>query len=184
MSAGEGRDLHNMSAPPRSTLTLHPFQVAGGAPGGATNWGLAWFARVDLDHLLRDRWAEWALDLRAGGAPGRRPPHLRLCGAVALARLEAGLCAHPSDLEATLPERLGDELLERAPALVRGLPDLLVASRASAGARDVEGDPARVLAVLTHLSGRTCAPQGSPLLSEALREGHALDLWTAEAAHG
>jgi len=50
----------NMSAPPRSTLTLNPFripaEVAKAAGGALTNWGLAWYARVDFDQILKAHW--------------------------------------------------------------------------------------------------------------------------------
>ena len=169
MRAEGGPPLANMSAPPRSTLVLNPFKAA---PGRATNWGLAFCARVDLDLNLRALWPGWARGL-VHPEPGRRR-HLRLCGALAVL---AGV--HPASLEHELFETLCDDLLRRAPAA--DLPPLMLASRATAEARTPEPDPLRALAILTHLSGRTCDPAGTPLLSEALQEGHAIDLWTAEA---
>ena len=189
--SGEGEQtLRNMSAPPRSAVTLHPFQVPAAkdptaAQGAPTNWGLAWYVRVNFDWVLEARWPRWSGKLGDIAFGRGHRSHLRLCGAVALARIQDGIAAHPQRLEARLCEELGDELLRRAPGFERALalPPLMMATRASQTPRDADQDPARTLAILTHLSGQTCDPAGSPLLSEALREGHALDLWIAEAAH-
>jgi len=172
--------LANMSAPPRSRVTVQPFRVpredgAASGPHKLANWGLAWFSRVDFDANLRTCWPGWAPE----GGSARRSAHLRLCGAVALVRGRI----HPRDLERELGEDLGDELLRLAPVLASTLPPLLMATRAAEPTRPLEADPLRALALLTHLSGRTCDPAGPPLLSEALLEGHALDLWTPEATH-
>ena len=197
-SAEGGPPLANMSAPPRSILTVKPFQTAAPeAAGILTNWGLAWYARVDFEGHLRALWPEWAealLDPGRAPTPGaaaRRPAaapqrqlrpsparkvHLRLCGAVALAR---GAQSHPWALEPELGEALVDELMRLAPDRASSLPPLLFATPARGPARPLEPDPLRVLAILTHLSGATCDPAGSPLFSEALRESHVLDLWRA-----
>ena len=103
--AGEGgQTLRNMSAPPRSTLTLHPFQVPAAkdptvTQGAPTNWGLAWYARVNFDSVLAAQWPRWSGKLRNQSvSPGQRS-HLRLCGALALARIQDGIAAHPQKLE-------------------------------------------------------------------------------------
>jgi len=189
--SGEGEQtLRNMSAPPRSTLTLQPFQVPAAkdptvAQGAPTNWGLAWYARVNFDGILEAQWPRWFGELGDIACSGGYRSHLRLCGAVALARIQDGIAAHPRKLEDGLGEELGDELLRRATGFERAqaLPPLMLATHASLAPRDADQDPARTLTILTHLSGQTCDPAGSPLLSEALREGQTLDLWIAEAAH-
>ncbi len=189
--SGEGRQtLRNMSAPPRSTLTLHPFQVPAAedpavTQGAPTNWGLAWYARVNFDSVLAARWPRWAGKLGDIAFGRGHRSHLRLCGAVALARIQDGIAAHPRRLEARLGEELGAELLRRAMGFewALTLPPLMLATLASLAPKAADQDPGRTLAILTHLSGQTCDPAGSPLLSEALREGHTLDLWIAEAAH-
>ena len=175
-----GPPLANMSAPPRSVLVVTPFRAAASpAPSGTrSNWGLAWHARVDFDHHLRSLWPRWAAPMDEDDLPPARKAHLRLCGAVALA-----LGTHPETLAACLGETLVDDLMRLAPALTAGLPSLLMATPAQDPARPLEPDPLRALAILTHLSGRTCDPGGSPLFSEALREGRVIDLWTAEADH-
>jgi hypothetical protein len=171
-----------MCAPPRSTLVLRPFRLAApevpAAPEALSNWGLVWYSRVDFDRILKTRWPQWAAAMNQKLILPARQTHLRLCGAVALLRP-----ARPRDLEDALDEVLGDEVLRLAPNLAGSLPPLLLATRAAARDRAVEPDPVRALALLTHLSGRTCDPCGSPLLSEALQKGHALDFWTPEAAH-
>lgn len=179
----------NMSAPPRSTLTLNPFripaEVAKATGGALTNWGLAWYARVDFDQLLKAQWPRWAGKLRNPTTSPGQGKYLRLCGAVALARIHEGVPAHPGKLGAGQREELGDELLRRAPELsrARALPLLMLVTRAADTLQTTDADPIRALAILTHLSGRTCDPGGSPLLSEVLQEGYAIDLWTAEASH-
>jgi len=191
MAVERGQELRNMSAPPRSTLTLHPFRLPGERPaepaqGALTNWGLAWYARMVFDQILRDRWPRWGRLL--GGCAGHagRQTHIRLCAAVALARSQDASPIEPWDLDARLDEELADELLGLAPALVMAgtLPPLMLATRAEGPGPDPDPDPMRTLAVLTHLTGRTCDPGGAPLLSQALREGLPVDLWIPEACHG
>jgi hypothetical protein len=89
-------------------------------------------------------------------------------------------------LESGLGEELGDELLHRAQSLSRSqtLPPMLLATKASEQEKTLEEDPIRALVLLTHLSGRTCEPGGSPLLSVALQGGLTIDLWTAGASRG
>jgi hypothetical protein len=105
---------------------------------------------------------------------------------VALARGQDLSLDDPWNLDARLDEELADELLGLAPALARmgTLPSLMLATRAVGQGPDPDPDPVRTLAVLTHLTGRTCDPGGAPLLSQALRDGLPIDLWIPEAAHG
>lgn len=164
--------LHNMSAPPRSTLLLRPRQPAqdqGGGPAPSA-WGLAWFARVDFDACLAARGTPVA------GGTGRA----RLLGAVELARTLAGEAVAREDLEGFSDEVLEDELLDRAARQVPdpSLPAMLMASPAE-GRRPAERDPGRLLAFLLHLTGRTCDLGGPPIIGAALREGAVLDLWAA-----
>jgi len=180
--------LRNMSAPPRSTLTLRPFQAPVAVPrrtdrGAPSNWGLAWYARVDLDEILRDRWPGWSE--RLGGLVPEGLGDLRLRGALALARACAGSPDPPGSPEPDLREDLADELLRRMRDLAPEppLPALMLATQVSPRPRLTERDAARALAVLTHLSGRTCDLSASPLLGEALLEGRPVDLWIAENAH-
>lgn len=181
--------LRNMSAPPRSTLTLHPFQVPTEATpetghGRPTNWGLNWFTRVTLDGILRSRWPDWAAVAKSDHSATRRV-HLRLCGAVALARYEVGSPVHPSSLESELGEDLGDELFlhVRELAASQSLPPLMLATPALYPGKPIDEDPVLTLVILTHVSGRTCEPEGSPLLSSALCEGHVIDLWATGGVH-
>jgi hypothetical protein len=161
-----------MSAPPRSTLTVRPFRAAGTEPGQPpSNWGLAWYARVDFDACVKGRWPGWP-----GGLEGSA--RRRLHAAVALLRP-----CHPAALAGVPDETLTDELLRRADSIEGHLPPLLMATPTSPEPRLLEPDPLRALAVLTHLSGHTCDPGGSSLYSEALRAGRALDLWIPEPAH-
>jgi hypothetical protein len=180
--------LRNMSAPPRSTLTLRPFQVPLAVPrrtdrGAPSNWGLAWYARVDLDQILQARWPDWSD--RLGDIVAPCLGNLRLRGALALARACTGTPDHPGTPDLSLHEDRADELLRRVRMLVPepALPALMLATQVSPRPRFAERDPARTLAILTHLSGRTCDLGASPLLSEALLEGRPVDLWIAEAAH-
>jgi hypothetical protein len=59
-SLGRGNALHNMSAPPRSRMTVQPLRSAGsqttiGADPAAScsSGGLAWVMRIDLDRLIK-----------------------------------------------------------------------------------------------------------------------------------
>jgi len=175
-NAEGGPPLANMSAPPRSVVVVTPFRARTLAPAGVlTNWGLAWRTRVCFDLNLQALWPEWAQALDPDDRSGLDKAHLRLCGAVALA-----LGTRPEALAASLDETLVDDLMRVAPELTGGL---LLATPARDAVRPLEPDPLRALAILTHLSGRTCDPGGSPLFSEALREGRTIDLWTAEADH-
>ena len=173
-----GPPLGNMSAPPRSILVVTPLRIqtpqAPEPPGAITNWGLAWHARVCFDFNLHALWPHWAGPLRQDHPSGLDKAHLRLCGAVALA-----FGIQPEALAGCLGETLVDDLMRLAPDRTADLPPLLFTTPARDPARPLEPDPLRALAMLTHLSGTTCDPAGSALFSQALREGHMLDFWTA-----
>jgi hypothetical protein len=138
-----GDVLHNMSAPPRSTLTLQPFQpLACSTPEEqevSTSWGLSWVLRVDLDEILRGtfpNWGGWDIAFPGSPTPG-------LCGALALAKERRGLPTDPWPLFDRLTEELVDELMELAPqeCEVQGLPPLMMASPSGRAVRPVETDP-------------------------------------------
>lgn len=182
----EPRDalIHNMSAPPRSTMLLRPRDPmqnpqGPGAPSPAPSaWGLAWFGRIDFDRFLGERHPELPM-AQACGAERQR---LRLRCAVALARSLSGEATGPGACEGLTDAALEDELLDWAARQVpdRSLPRMLMVSPAEAGTdRDPEQDPARLLAFLLHHTGRTCDLGGPPALGAALRDGAAVDLWSA-----
>jgi hypothetical protein len=118
-SRGYGNALHNMSAPPRSRMTVQPLRPAGSlttvsaAPAGSrSSGGLAWVMRIDLDRLIKGHlpdFESWVADgeLHPGGTPAASgdglavgaaplPGHLtgdhylRLRCCVAIARAMAG----------------------------------------------------------------------------------------------
>jgi hypothetical protein len=118
-SLGHGNALHNMSAPPRSRMTVQPLRPAGSlttvsaAPAGSrSSGGLAWVMRIDLDRLIKAHlpdFESWVADgeLHSGGTPAASgdglaveaaslPAHLtgnqylRLRCCVAIARPMAG----------------------------------------------------------------------------------------------
>jgi hypothetical protein len=80
-SLGCGNALHNMSAPPRSRMTVQPLRPAGNlttvsaAPAGPrSSGGLAWLMRIDLDRLIKAHLSDfesWVADgeLHPGGTP-------------------------------------------------------------------------------------------------------------------
>jgi hypothetical protein len=118
-SPGHGNALHNMSAPPRSRMTVQPLRPAGSlttvsaAPADPrASGGLAWVMRIDLDRLIKAHlpdFESWVADgeLHPGGTPAASgdglaveaaslPAHLtgdhylRLRCCVAIARAMAG----------------------------------------------------------------------------------------------
>jgi hypothetical protein len=115
-----GTALHNMSAPPRSKMTVKPLRtetramaIRSGHAASSSSSGLAWVMRIDLDRLIEEHLPDfhsWIADgeLRPGRsapAPGDAtlPPtgsvpvmlsgdhHLRLRCCVVIARLPAGI---------------------------------------------------------------------------------------------
>jgi hypothetical protein len=117
-----GNVLHNMSAPPKSRMTVQPLRSAGsqttvgtGLAVPRSSGGLAWVMRIDLDRLIKAHlpdFESWIADgeLHPGGTPaasGDRlaleaaplPAHLtgdhylRLRCCVAIARAMAGTAA-------------------------------------------------------------------------------------------
>lgn len=176
--------LHNMSAPPRSTLTLRPFAPCA-APLAAegthpTNWGMCWLLRVDIETSVCEAF------------PGLLPWDIAdilhnpfLLGALSLARRRRGLAGDPDLLMGRSKENLADELtcLAPGPEEAAGLPVQMMATPAGREDRAIERDPGRILAVLTHLSGRVCDLSASPAVAEALLRATPLDLWAPENAH-
>jgi hypothetical protein len=111
--------LHNMSAPPKSRMTVQPLRVSGSeVPAGSTaasscsSGGLAWVMRIDLDRLIKANlpaFESWIADgqLHPGAAPAARENgvavkaaplpapltgdhYLRLRCCVAIARMMSG----------------------------------------------------------------------------------------------
>lgn len=171
--------LHNMSAPPRSVLTLKPFRPAEPSvptKGGAA-WGLSWRLRVAVEAVIQDAYPEMLppdiADLRNSAY---------LVGAVALARKHRGLEADPETLFGHPFEALADELVRLAPGAeeVPELPRQMMVSFADGVDREPARDVAVVLAVLTHLCGSVCDLSASARVAPALLNGAVLDLWAPE----
>lgn len=180
--------LRNMSASPRSTITLQPFRAraeSGMEDGEPTNWGLSWVLRVDIGRMVLDAfpgWQPWNL-LTIGCVP-----EPGLCGALALAQARQGTPADPWGLCKRNVEDLADELMRLAPNAIEvpGLPTLMMATRVSQDERPLETDPSRALAVLTHLSNGVCDLSASPMVAEALLAAIPMDFWAprVEVARG
>jgi hypothetical protein len=129
-SPGHGNALHNMSAPPKSRMTLQPLRsTSSEAPVGSaraascSSGGLAWVMRIDLDRLIKaylPDFESWVADgeLHPGGTPAasgdglavKAAPlpvpltgdhYLRLRCCVAIARtMAAGVPVTTQDVEA------------------------------------------------------------------------------------
>ncbi|HSL82795.1 MAG TPA: hypothetical protein VLF66_08460 [Thermoanaerobaculia bacterium] len=162
--AGDGA-LHNMSAPPRMTITIRPLGGPGPAPASAgepaVHPGVRCFAHVDLSTLcpLPEEGAE------GNGARGR------LRSLVALAHRALGREeSDPAEIARWTQERLEDELRERAARLdplALGLPAFALVRRSPgrAGKAPAEGDPGRALALVTRVSGKVFVGTRSPLVA-------------------
>lgn len=178
-------NLQNMSAPPRSTLTLVPFRAVTEPgllePSQQTAWGFVWRRRVDIVQTVHHAFPgllPWDLALL------RQNPYL--VGAVGLARRFRGLEADLDLIEVSSREDLSDELVQLCPRQgeVQGLPNQMMVTPADQVERVIEGDPVTVLSVLTHLSGQVFDMSLSPRVADYLLKGEALDLWTpAEGSH-
>ena len=80
-SPGCGNALHNMSAPPKSRMTIQPLRassslttVSAAPVGSRSSGGLAWVMRIDLDRLIKAHlpdFESWVADgeLHPGGTP-------------------------------------------------------------------------------------------------------------------
>jgi hypothetical protein len=200
-----GRLAHNMSAPPRSTVSFRPYGLAQStasapAPSGQT-CGLQWLLRADPDALLKAALPDIAQrmqDLRQEALSQARGKDkqaaskniaklrsLRLAGLVSLAADLAGVESGPggtaSDRQPleTLQDSLTD-LASRLPDPPAWLPALAIAeSLAGGGARSDAGstDTLAVLWALTRINGRTFDREGIPHLPADLAEGGAYDLY-------
>ncbi|MBM3151878.1 MAG: hypothetical protein FJ189_00260 [Gammaproteobacteria bacterium] len=202
---GEHADLaHNMSAPPRSTVSFRPYGTAvestgkiGVTPGAA---GLRHVLRADPDALLAARLPDTVRRMRALRADGldaargryrqgarasiARVRALRLAGLVTLASsFEAGAPAVVVEDLADQPlEALQDRLADLAGRLppCPALPAMAVAESLAGGVSGSVPGSTDVLAVLwtlTHLNGRTFDRDGLPILAPDLAEGGAWDFY-------
>lgn len=118
-TTANGTALHNMSAPPRSKMTVKPLRtetremtIRSGPAASSSSSGLAWVMRIDLDRLIEESLPDfhsWVADgdvgqicagpggrnitssrIRAGETPtGDHYLRLRCC--VVIARLAAGI---------------------------------------------------------------------------------------------
>lgn len=199
-----GGVAHNMSAPPRSTVSFRPYGARAGKANttGVTpaSAGLRHLLRADPDALLAARLPDTARRLRAwqreglAAASGPDPAAarsdstrlyaLRLAGLVVLASsLAAGA---PTAVVADLAEEPLEALQDRLADLAGRLPPS-PALPAMAVAASLAGDSSRggpgatdalaVLWALTHLNGRTFDRHGPPILAPDLAAGGAWDLF-------
>jgi hypothetical protein len=129
-SPGCGNALHNMSAPPKSRMTIQPLRassslttVSAAPVGSRSSGGLAWVMRIDLDRLIKahlpvfESWiADGKLHPGSAAAPGKESGkaeaapmpvpltgdhYLRLRCCVAIARaMAAGVPVATHDVEA------------------------------------------------------------------------------------
>lgn len=199
-----GGVAHNMSAPPRSTVSFRPY---GARAGKATKTGvmpasagLRHLLRADPDVLLAACLPDTARRLRAwqrewlAAASGQNPAAasahstrlcaLRLAGLVALAASLA--VGAPAAVVADLAEEPLEALQDRLADLAGRLPSS-PALPAMAVAESLAGDASRggpgttdalaVLWALTHLNGRTFDRHGPPILAPDLAAGGAWDLF-------
>jgi hypothetical protein len=171
---GEGANaLHNMSAPPRSVVSVNGLRC--GDEAKASDSGLMLVGRFDLGHA----WAS-VLDAEkflryAGGSTTLLNRRMALTASVALARAVDGdtLDAALRQTDATSDDALEDELLARIANwkdAAAGLPCIAFVEEMSFnpdvyGSRvPLDASPARTLHVLTHLRGglylRDEAPTG------------------------
>ena len=194
---------HNMSAPPRSTVSFRPYGTTSATtPADALNGaggGLRWIYRAHPDAVLKVHLPalEESMDRLRASALGKaqdknreaaaeavtRIRVLRLAGLVTLAAGLAGERGMPSlDVLAGQPaEVLLDRLVDLADRMpvARSLPALAYAE--SWGGmnlgRTADSDPHATLWVLTHVNGRTFDRDGPPLLAPDLLQGGAWDLF-------
>lgn len=195
---------HNMSAPPRSTVSFRPYGVRANkaAKTGMTpeSAGLRHVLRADPDALLSARLPDTAHRLRAlqsawleatGGRDSQeaRPNStdlcaLRLAGLVALASSlaagtpAAGVAALAEEPLEALQDRLAD-LAGRLPPSP-ALPAMALAESLTgglSGRSPSSTDALAVLWALTHLNGRTFDRNGPPILAPDLAAGGAWDLF-------
>lgn len=196
---------HNMSAPPRSTVTFRPYGSSNAptstSPPSAEACGLKWLLRADPDTLIKNSLPEVAGRMRelrhealsmaqgqdkaAAAQKIAAVRALRIGGLLSLAANLVGEdCASDNfapgeePLEALL-DRLAD-LASRLPTPPAVLPALAIAeSLAGGGARSASGstDVLAVLWTLTRINGRTFDREGLPHLPHDLAEGGTYDLY-------
>lgn len=195
--------VHNMSAPPRSTVCFRPYgagdRAASSQASIGSGGGLRWMLRVQPDALLEaclpevhGRMAELRAQALACGQAKQREQAalavsrvrlLRLAGLTTLAgRLAGASDMPPPDMLARAPlETLLDRLADLATRLPvpESLPALALAERPGGKypIRATSTEPAATLWVLTHLNGRTFDRDSLPLLAPDLAEGGAWDLY-------
>ena len=197
------RHVHNMSAPPRSTVSVRPYGLAQSTetlPAQVErSSGLQWLLRANPDALLRatlpslgrqiTKLRREVLSLAPGNPAGPTQiaavRSLRVIGLVWLAEHLAGDDPHLDDFapEAQPLELLQDRLVDvagRLPEPPAWLPALAMAeSLSGGGARSDPGstDALAVLWVLTRINGRTFDRDGIPHLPADLADGGIYDLY-------
>jgi hypothetical protein len=154
---GEGRALHNMSAPPTMRIAVRPLgtPIDPRKPGrrGPRLPGYRGLARVDLEALLRERFP----------GSGLRGPCQRLAALLLLARGAA-----PEDharLARSRRETLEDGLREAAAQLdprALGLPAFALVRAGAGGEGLPEPDPVTAIALLTRTAGAVFVAGRSP----------------------
>ena len=197
--------IHNMSAPPRSTVSFRPYGLADSTPStpapAEKTCGLKWVLRADPDALLnsalpditsrmRDLRHE-ALALARGqdkAAASRNIARLRGLRLAGLITIAASLAGEESSWDGFAPDELPAEALQdrladlasRLPSPPAWMPAMAIAeSLAGGGARSDSGstDALAVLWVLTRINGRTFDREGFPHLPADIAEGGAYDLY-------
>lgn len=197
--------IHNMSAPPRSTVSFRPYGLAESTPSAPppaeTTCGLKWVLRADPDALLRSALPDVTARMRdlrhealalaqeqdkaAASRNIARLRGLRLAGLITIA---ASLASEASPWDGLAPDELPVEALQdrladlasRLPPPPPWMPAMAIAeSLAGGGARSDPGstDALAVLWALTHINGRTFDLEGPPHLAADIAEGGAYDLY-------
>lgn len=197
--------IHNMSAPPRSTVSFRPYGLAESTPStpppAEKTCGLKLVLRADPDALLRSALPDItarmrdlrheALALARGqdkAAASRNIAmlrRLRLSGLIAIA---ASLVGEKSSWDGFVTEELPVEALQdrladlasRLPPPPTWMPEMaIVEPLASGGARSDPGstDALAVLWMLTRINGRTFDRKGLPHLPADIAVGGSYDLY-------
>lgn len=184
-----GGQLHNMSAPPTTTIAFVPYGVSPQPTAGqkpSSGQGLRRIARADPDALIRrhlpatyERLCQRSNgDAAAIDAAGRMKALLALTSA-----LVAGSVAEDPDESGDEPlEQLCDRLADlagRLPPLPPEFPAMAVAEPAKGETPGLEEATGLLAAlwILAHLNGRTFNRDGPPILAAGLAEGKAYDLF-------
>ena len=186
---GGASAFHNMSAPPKSRITLRPLRepevtshrvppLSNSAVGNSIRAasGLAWVMRLDLDGLIEQYLPDFS---------DRFSYRLHCC--LAIARLFSGLSATATQedvdaLRAMPYETVCDELREIDANIAQGaleLPPIGLVIDADKRKRPCETNPARVLFVLSRLNGTTFVRDSSAMVSGRFDKNLRYDLWVA-----